>query len=61
MKPNSWDCFDTLIDGELIYHDKRGKFINLYAAFDIYIVKNVDVRNLTFLLLKSDSGGCQNV
>lgn len=29
-------CFNALIDGELIIHDKNGVFINLYAAFDIY-------------------------
>ena len=44
------DCFNTLFDGELISHDKNGKFINLYAAFDIYFYKNKDVRHFTFLL-----------
>jgi hypothetical protein len=44
------ECFNSLIDGELIAHDKYGKFINLYAAFDIYFVKNKDIRNLTFML-----------
>lgn len=28
-------CF-TILDGELILHDKEGKFINMFAVFDIY-------------------------
>jgi len=44
------ECFNSLIDGELIAHDKYGRFINLYAAFDIYFVKNKDIRNLSFML-----------
>jgi hypothetical protein len=48
------DCFNVLIDGELILHDKNGKFINLYAAFDIYYAKKVDLRHLTFMLLKEE-------
>lgn len=45
------DYFDTLVDGELIYHDKLGKFINLYAAFDLYYLKKKDVRALPFMPL----------
>jgi hypothetical protein len=48
------DYFETLLDGELILHDKNKKFINLYAAFDIYFVKKVDVRGLTFMPLKEE-------
>jgi len=48
------DCFNTLIDGELILHDKTGRFINLYAAFDIYYYKKNDVRHLTFILLDGE-------
>ena len=43
------DCFNSLLDGELIVHDKVGKFINLYAAFDIYYINKQDVRTFTFL------------
>jgi len=50
-KTNNNDCFNTLIDGELILHDKNGKFINLYAAFDIYYFKKKDVRHNKFILL----------
>lgn len=44
------DCFNTLLDGELITHDKNGNFINLFAAFDIYYNKNKDIRHYTFIV-----------
>ena len=49
------ESFNSLLDGELIYHDKAGKFINLYAAFDIYYLNEKDVRSLTFMLSKTDN------
>ena len=48
------ECFNSLLDGELISHDKKGKFINLYAAFDIYYLKKHDVRGYTFMPLDSE-------
>ena len=53
-KTHNKECFNTLLDGELIAHDKNGKFINLYAAFDVYYIKKQDVRQYTFLLLESE-------
>jgi hypothetical protein len=44
------DCFNCLLDGELIFHDKNGNFINLYAAFDIYYYNKKDVRSLSFMI-----------
>ena len=44
------EIFNTLLDGELIANDKFGKFINLYAAFDIYYLNKVDVRMLPFVV-----------
>ena len=44
------DIFNTLLDGELIANDKYGKFINLYATFDIYYLNKVDVRMLPFIV-----------
>ena len=41
--------FNTIIDGEHILYDKKGEYINLYAAFDIYYKNNVDVRSLMFM------------
>ena len=43
------EVFNTLIDGELILHNKNGKFINLYASFDIYYINKKDVRPLGFI------------
>ena len=44
------ETFNSLIDGELILHDKNGKFINLFASFDIYYLNKEDVRALSFIL-----------
>ncbi len=49
------ECFNSLLDGELISHDKKGKFINLYAAFDIYYVKKQDIRAYTFMLSETEA------
>lgn len=40
---------DSLLDGEHIKYDKNGRFINLYAAFDIYFIKHKSVRELGFV------------
>lgn len=53
-KTKNDQCFNCLVDGELIYHDKKGNFINLYAAFDIYYYKKEDVRKYTFMLLDTE-------
>ena len=46
--------FNTLLDGEHILQNKDKKFINLYAAFDIYYLKDVDIRSLGFTQTKAD-------
>ena len=43
------ELFNTIVDGEHILHDKNGKFLNLFLAFDIYYIKKVDCRNLPLL------------
>jgi hypothetical protein len=48
-KTNNEETFNSLIDGELIAHDKDGKFINLYAAFDIYYKNKIDFRKHPFM------------
>lgn len=40
---------NTLLDGEHIVNGKSGRFINLYAAFDVYFVKGKDVRRFKFV------------
>lgn len=42
-------CFNSILDGELILHDKNDKFINTFAAFDIYYIKGADVRSNPFV------------
>ena len=38
--------FNSLLDGEHVLHNKDGKFINLFLAFDIYFNHEDDVRSL---------------
>ena len=40
--------YNSIIDGEHIKRNKKGEFINLYAAFDVYYINSVDVRALAF-------------
>ena len=41
--------FNSIIDGEHIKYNKKGEFINLYAAFDIYYVNKKSVREYQFV------------
>lgn len=47
-KTKNKEYFNSLIDGELILNDKTGKYINLYASFDIYYLNNRDIRMYPF-------------
>jgi hypothetical protein len=40
--------FLSILDGEHIKHDRNGKFINLFAAFDLYYVNKKSVREFMF-------------
>jgi hypothetical protein len=42
-------CFNSILDGELILHDKNGVFINTFAVFDIYIASFTDLRARPFI------------
>jgi hypothetical protein len=53
-KTNNQECFNSILDGELIVHDKNRTFLNLYAAFDIYYFNKIDVRDQTFMLMKKE-------
>jgi len=44
----NFELFNSIVDGEIILHDKHRKFINLYAAFDIYFKEGIDVRKHGF-------------
>jgi hypothetical protein len=47
-KTSNKDTFNSLLDGELIQHDKHGNFINLFMCFDIYFINQQDVRSFGF-------------
>jgi hypothetical protein len=43
------DLFNSLFDGEHIIHDKKHRFLNMYAAFDIYYLHGQDIRSKAFI------------
>jgi len=47
-KTEEKNLYNSLLDGEIILHNKHGDYINLYAAFDIYFINKEDVRSLGF-------------
>ena len=40
--------FNSILDGEHVLHDKKGNFINLYLAFDIYMINSRYVKQYPF-------------
>ena len=46
---------NSLLDGEHIKYNKRGDYVNLYAAFDIYYVRGKSVREYAFEREESDT------
>ena len=48
-KSNNDSLYNSILDGELILHDKTGNFINLFACFDIYYLNKKDIRHFPFL------------
>ena len=48
MVTSNKELFDSLLDGEHIKYDKNNKFVNLYAAFDIYFLNKKSVREFDF-------------
>jgi hypothetical protein len=48
-KTEEESCFNSLLDGELILHNKKHQFINTFAAFDIYYYNYFDVRSRPFV------------
>lgn len=49
------DAANTLLDGELIIHNKKKEFINLFMAFDIYFMKNEEYRMYPFISKEKQS------
>ena len=48
-KTGNKELYGTIIDGEHIQNGKEGRFINLYAAFDIYYLAGKPVYELPFV------------
>jgi hypothetical protein len=62
MKTKEKTVHNTILDGEHIKYDKRGDYINQYAAFDIYFVNKISVREWGFIptdadIAQAESGG----
>ena len=48
------ECMNSLVDGELVLHDKFGQFINLFIAFDMYYENKKDIRDHIFVSLSQE-------
>jgi hypothetical protein len=46
---NEKKLYGSLFDGEHIKYDKKRKFINLYAVFDMYFIHRKSIRELAFV------------
>jgi hypothetical protein len=55
------ELFNTLIDGELIMHDKKENYINYFAAFDIYFKDNKNIREKPFMVNSSSSSSSSSL
>lgn len=60
MKTDEKTVHNTIIDGEHIKYDKRGDYINQYAAFDIYFVNRISVREWGFVAIEADIAESEN-
>jgi len=49
------DLYNSIIDGEHILNNKKGDYINTYACFDIYFIKDKNVTGLPFIQKTEDS------
>lgn len=56
-KTDEKTCYNSILDGEHIKYDKNKKFINLYAAFDIYFINGKSVREKGFIPEKEEDAG----
>jgi mRNA (guanine-N7-)-methyltransferase len=57
---NEKTLFNSLFDGEHIKYDRTGKYINLYAAFDIYYVNGKSLRELAFMKIPGEEEEVDN-
>lgn len=47
------ELFNSVLDGEHVVHDKSGKYVNVFMAFDIYFINKRNVRHYPFTVLGS--------
>lgn len=57
---NEKTLHNSILDGEHIKYNKKGEYINLYAAFDIYYVSTQSVRHLSFMKIKGEEDELDN-
>jgi hypothetical protein len=57
---NEKTLHNSILDGEHIKFDKTGKYINLYAAFDIYYVNGKSVREFAFMKIEGEEEELDN-
>lgn len=50
LKTTEKKIFNTIIDGELIKYNKMKKYLNLFAAFDIYYINKKNVKKFPFVV-----------
>ena len=48
------DTFDSILDGELILHNKTNEYLNYYLIFDLYFINNYDARGMKFIPKEND-------
>lgn len=48
------DNFNSILDGELITHNKYKEFANYFLIFDIYFINNYDTRAMKFVTYKDN-------
>ena len=50
MKTTKKECFNSLLDGEYIMHDKNDAFYNAFKVFDLYFYQGKSVRKCPFMM-----------
>ncbi len=54
-KTETSSLYQSILDGELMLHDKNNVFINTFSAFDLYFMSGNDVRKYPFMKVASKS------
>jgi len=54
MKTDKEIYFNSLLDGEFITQNNKGKKIRMFASFDIYYIRNKSLRELAFIKIEGE-------